>query len=90
MLQELDKTDLITGAALTLAASALVPVFRDTLKPLALLGIRGMVGVVDTARTTIGLVREEIEDIVAEAQFERLKKDMDQEIEHSRAGDPSG
>lgn len=80
MLKELDKTDLITGTALALTASALFPVLRDTLKPLTLVGIRGMVGVVDTARTTIALAREEIEDIVAEAQFERLKKDMDREI----------
>ncbi|CAA7600456.1 Protein of unknown function DUF5132 [Acididesulfobacillus acetoxydans] len=80
MLKELDKTDLITGTALVLVAPALFPVLRDALKPLVLLGLRGAVGVVGTARTTFELAKEEVEDIVAEAQFERLKKEMDREI----------
>ncbi|KLU60772.1 hypothetical protein CEB3_c27450 [Peptococcaceae bacterium CEB3] len=80
MLKELDKTDLITGTALVVAAPALLPVLRDALKPLVLLGLRGVVGVVAAARTTFELAKEEAEDIVAEAQFERLKKEVDREI----------
>lgn len=32
-------------------------------------------------KTSFQLVREEVEDIIAEAQFERMKKQMDQEMD---------
>lgn len=79
-IKNLDKTDLITGAALTLAATAIFSVAKDTLRPLAVLGIRGAIGVVDGAKNTLQLAKEEIEDVIAEAQFERMKKQLDDEI----------
>lgn len=55
----------------------------NMLRPFAVLGIRGLLGVVDMTKTTVQYVREEVEDIVAEAQFERLKKKLDAEIKNS-------
>lgn len=80
MLKNLEKTDLITGAALTLAAAAVLPIMKHTLRPLAVLGIRGALSLADGTKTTVQLAREELEDIVAEAHFERMKKQLNQEI----------
>lgn len=55
----------------------------NMLRPFAVLGVRGLLGVVDMTKTTVQYVREEVEDIVAEAQFERLKKKLDAEIKNS-------
>ncbi|HWQ71424.1 MAG TPA: DUF5132 domain-containing protein [Desulfitobacteriaceae bacterium] len=80
MLKYLDEGNALTGAALILAASALVPVVGKTLRPLAVLGIKGALSLADGTRTTLFLVKEEIEDIVAEAQFERIKRQLDKEV----------
>ena len=77
MLKDIDRTNLITGAALTVAATALVPVVTGTLRPLAVLGVKGIIGLLDGTKTTIQYAREEFEDIVAEAQFERMKRQGD-------------
>lgn len=79
-IKNLNMNNVITGTALTVAAAALIPIMKDTLRPLAVLGIKGVIGVVDGTRTTVQLAKEELEDIVAEAQFERMKKKLDQEI----------
>ncbi len=67
---------IIVGAALALAASALLPI----LKPLAAGGVQALAGLADKAKYAMQLAREEAEDIVAEAQFERMKKRLDKEI----------
>ena len=66
--------------------ASIFSVLGNTLRPLAILGIRGILGVVDYTQTTIEFVREEVEDIVAEAQFERYKRQMDKEIEMDDSG----
>jgi sensor domain CHASE-containing protein len=55
---ERNAEKIIMIAALVIAASALLPVVKKTLR----------------------VAREELEDIVAEAQFERVKKKFDKEI----------
>lgn len=66
--------------------SSIVPILGSTLRPLAVLGIRGILGVVECTQSSIAHVREEIEDIVAEAQFERYKQQMDKDIDTSSTG----
>jgi exonuclease VII small subunit len=71
---------MIVGAALAVAASALLPIAKSTLKPLAQSGLQGAMGLVNRAKYALQVAREEVEDIIAEAQFERMKKQIDQEI----------
>lgn len=79
MLQKnLDK--IVIGTALALAASALLPIAKTTFRPLVAGGIQGGADLINRGRSLFQLARQEMEDIVAEAQFERMKKQLDQEI----------
>jgi hypothetical protein len=72
--------NIIVGAALAAAASTLIPIAKSTFGPLAASGLLSGAGLMNHARSWIQKAREEVEDIVAEAQFERMKKQMDEEI----------
>jgi hypothetical protein len=76
--KNLDK--LIVGAALAAAASALLPIAKSTLRPLLANGLTAGEVLMQRARSIVQIAREEVEDIVAEAQFERMKKQLDKEI----------
>jgi hypothetical protein len=76
--KNLDK--LIVGAALAAAASALLPIAKSTLRPLLANGLTAGEGLMNRARSIVQIAKEEVEDIVAEAQFERMKKQLDKEI----------
>ena len=71
---------LIMGAALVAASSVIVPIARSTLQPLLASGLTAGEGLMKRARSYVQIAREEMEDIVAEAQFERMKKRLDKEI----------
>lgn len=71
---------MVVGAALSVAASALLPIARETLPLLMKTGRRGAEELFQRTKESAQRVREEIEDIVAEAQFERMKRKFDQEI----------
>jgi hypothetical protein len=68
------------GIALAIAAPVLFPVVKKVLQPVANLGVQGASALADKARYAAQLAREEIEDIVAEAQFEHMKRKLDREI----------
>jgi hypothetical protein len=70
----------VVGAALVIGASVLLPIAKTTLSAAANAGGRTLSGAISGLRSGMQLAREELEDIVAEAQFERLKKQMDKEI----------
>lgn len=80
MFKNIEKTGLITGAVLGLTATAILPIMKSTLLTLGIMGVRGTISLVDSTKTTIKLAQEEIEDIIAEAQFERMKNQLDKEI----------
>ena len=80
MFKNIEKSGLITGVALGLVAPTLLPVMKSTLFTLGIIGVRGTLSLVDSTKTTIKLAKEEIEDIIAEAQFERMKNQLDKEI----------
>jgi hypothetical protein len=71
---------LIVAAALTVAAPVLLPVAKSTLLPIAAAGYKSVRGLWNTGRSWAQIVKEEAEDIVAEAHFERMKKRLDREI----------
>ncbi|MGW9527695.1 DUF5132 domain-containing protein [Paenibacillus terrae] len=79
MLQNnIDK--IVIGTALAFAASALLPIAKTTFRPLAEAGMQGGANLINRSKSYIELARQEVEDIIAEAQFERMKKQLDQEI----------
>lgn len=72
---------IIVGASLALAASALLPIAKSALRPLVSGGNpEGGAGLLDRAKSMLQVAREEVEDIFAEAQFERMKRQLDKEI----------
>lgn len=80
MFKNIEKTSLITGIALGLTAKTILPIMKSTLLTLGIVGVRGTLSIVDSTKTTLKLAKEEIEDIIAEAQFERMKEQLDKEI----------
>lgn len=76
--KNIDK--IIIGSALAIAASALLPIAKSTMQPIAAAGMQGSAGLMQRARSLLQIAREEMEDIIAEAQFERMKKQLDKEI----------
>ena len=76
--KNIDK--IIIGSALAVAASALLPIAKSTLQPITAAGMQGSSGLMQRARSLLQIAREEVEDIIAEAQFERMKKQLDKEI----------
>jgi len=77
---ERNTEKLIVGAALAFAASTLWPIVKNTLKPLAETGMNGAASLTDRIQYALQVARDEVEDIVAEAQFERMRKKLDREI----------
>jgi hypothetical protein len=76
--KNIDK--IIIGTALAAAASTLLPIAKATLQPLAASGMQVGASLFQRARSIVQLAREEVEDIIAEAQFERMKQQLDKEI----------
>jgi hypothetical protein len=71
---------MILGAALSVAASALLPIARETFPLFIKTGRKGVGELIQRTKASVQIAREEIEDIVAEAQFERMKRKFDAEI----------
>ncbi|MDF2570176.1 MAG: hypothetical protein K0R55_1780 [Sporomusa sp.] len=63
------------GAAVV--GAVLLPSVRDKLRPLAVKAMQGVLGLTDQAQGIFSGVREDIEDLVSEAQFERFKDSLD-------------
>lgn len=77
---ERNTEKLVVGATLAFAASTLWPILKNSLKPLAETGIQGTAGLTNRIQYALQVARDEIEDIVAEAQFERMRKQLDRDI----------
>ncbi|PTX59656.1 hypothetical protein C8P63_11191 [Melghirimyces profundicolus] len=70
----------LAGAALLAAAPTLFPVAVKTVKPLAQWANHRMKAAGRQTQSTWYWLKEEVEDIVAEAQFERMKNRMEKEL----------
>jgi hypothetical protein len=76
-----NKVEKITmNSAFGMTVSALLPIAKTVFAPIAIIGREGTENLISRARTVVQYAKEEIEDIVAEAQFERLKKQLDKDI----------
>ncbi|WP_047153185.1 hypothetical protein [Aneurinibacillus tyrosinisolvens] len=71
---------LVIGTALALSASVILPIAKATLSTAGRVGGKAAAGTWSGLRTTLQTAREEVEDMVAEAQFERMSKRLDKEI----------
>lgn len=80
MKENLTLEGILTGIGLSLAATVLLPVIKNTARPLTLAGIQGATLLGNEIKSGISYIKEEIEDIIAEAQFERMKKSIDKDI----------
>ena len=77
-----DRSQQIEGTVSRAASSLL-----ENIRPLAVFGIRGVLEISDKTKSLYAYAREEIEDLVAEAQFERMKGHVDEEIFNDEAKD---
>lgn len=68
------------GVGVGVLATIMFPQIKDNLKPVAAVAAKGAVGIADKFQEMISGMREGIEDIVAEAKWENLKKTLDNEI----------
>ncbi|PLR78735.1 DUF5132 domain-containing protein [Bacillus sp. V3-13] len=64
---------IVVGSALAIATTALLPVVKNTLRPIVLDLTRQMKYLIVSAK-------EGIEDMAAEVKFERIKKSLDKEL----------
>ncbi|UOF92031.1 DUF5132 domain-containing protein [Fodinisporobacter ferrooxydans] len=71
---------LIVGAALAVTGSILLPVIKEVIKPVSGMGGKSFSDLRERGQYMMQIAREEVEDIVAEAQFERMRKKIDREI----------
>jgi len=65
------------GAAVV--GAILLPSVREKLRPLAVKAVQGVLGLTDQAQGIFSGMREDIEDLVSEAQFERFRDSLDTE-----------
>ncbi|MDA8226851.1 MAG: DUF5132 domain-containing protein [Desulfitobacterium hafniense] len=84
--QQKPNQELLTSDPISAVGSIIGPIIGGTLRPLAMVGIKSLLFLANTTKTTVQLAREEIEDIVAEAQFERMKNQLDKEISTAEGG----
>lgn len=59
----------------------LLPGVRDQLRPLAVTATNGMMDLAERVQGMFSGIRENIEDLVSEAEFEKLKHSIDESIE---------
>ncbi|MCM2536009.1 DUF5132 domain-containing protein [Neobacillus pocheonensis] len=63
----------VVGSAIAIATTALLPVIKNTLRPIARDLTRQM-------KYFVVVTKEGIEDLAAEVKFERLRKSLDKDI----------
>lgn len=77
-LNHLVKTQTGKNLGFWLGAAALgvvlLPTVRDKLRPLAVSAVQGVMGLTEQAQGVLSGIREDIEDLVCEAQFEKYKE----------------
>lgn len=64
------------GVGIALLGALMLPAVKDKLRPMALKAFQGIMDLSEQAQGLVSTMREDIEDIVAEAQFEKMKESM--------------
>ncbi len=73
--------DMIFWLGAAAIGAILVPGVREKLRPIAVKAVQGVMGLSDQAQGFISGIKEDIEDIVSEVQFEKIKQSLDDAIE---------
>jgi hypothetical protein len=73
--------DMIFWLGAAAVGAILVPGVREKLRPIAVKAVQGVMGLSDQAQGFISGIKEDIEDIVSEVQFEKIKQSLDDAIE---------
>ncbi|HEY3426179.1 MAG TPA: hypothetical protein VGL27_15380 [Negativicutes bacterium] len=73
--------DMIFWLGAAAIGAILVPGVREKLRPIAVKAVQGVMGLSDQAQGFISGIKEDIEDIVSEVQFEKIKQSLDSAIE---------
>lgn len=76
---KLNTEQLLTGAGLALGTVVLMPLVKRAAQPILGSGVVGATLAGTGVRQRLSFVREELEDFMAEVQFERLKQRLDKE-----------
>lgn len=69
------------GAGLAILGMLLFPTVKEGLRPVMEKTVRGFMDLTERAQGLVSSVKEDMEDLVAEAEFERLKQSIDSEID---------
>jgi len=77
---KLSTEGVVTTLGLALAATVLLPAAKRLGGPVASVGVTGAGAVTDRLKGGFAYLKEEVEDIVAEAQWEVMRKKLDREI----------
>jgi gas vesicle protein len=80
----------VTGVALGIAAVLFAPALSRWGRPLAKQAIKGGLDAYESARDRLATLREQLEDLAAEAQFERLEAERPSEAPGAPADAASG
>ncbi|MEW9668207.1 DUF5132 domain-containing protein [Ammoniphilus sp. 3BR4] len=70
----------LVGTVLVLTAKVLWPVAKTTIRAAAQIGGSTVSSAVRSTRSGMAFAKEELADMVAEAQFERMKRKIDHEM----------
>lgn len=76
------------GIGVAVLGALLFPTLKDSLHPVAMKAVQGVKDLSEQARSLLGSVREDMEDLVAEAEFERLKNSIDSDLVEDVLSDP--
>lgn len=76
------------GVGVALLGALLFPTLKESLHPVAMKAMQGVRDLSDQAQGLLSGVREDIEDLVAEAEFEKLKSSIDSAVAEEEWIDP--
>jgi len=78
-LQSSSARSFLWGAGLSLAVLALLPLARKNLRPLVVKVMREIMELTDKSQELVAGLKEGLEDLVSEAQFEAMKQSLEPE-----------
>jgi len=78
----------IYGMGVAVLGALLFPTLKESLHPIAMKAMQGVRDLSEQAQGLLSGVREDIEDLVAEAEFEKLKSSIDSVVTEDEFIDP--
>jgi gas vesicle protein len=82
------KGGVVTGVALGIVALLFAPALSRWGRPLAKEAIKGGLDAYESARDRLAMLREQLEDLTAEARFERVMDERPSEASGTPAAEP--